>query len=92
MISSIGKGILILAAISKDDTEKDIEFMANKILKAKLWDDEANDLSRRVSQTHVNVNQFRQCAVVEKQRQGDCRRSFVWYVFTYNKIVLIRAR
>lgn len=39
LISQIGKGLLVLAAISKDDTEKDVESMANKILKAKLWDD-----------------------------------------------------
>jgi D-tyrosyl-tRNA(Tyr) deacylase len=39
LISEIGKGLLVLAAISKDDTEKDVESMANKILKAKLWDD-----------------------------------------------------
>ncbi|KAF2634239.1 hypothetical protein P280DRAFT_524296 [Massarina eburnea CBS 473.64] len=39
LISSIGKGLLVLAAISKDDTEKDVESMAGKVLKAKLWDD-----------------------------------------------------
>ncbi|KAH8723374.1 D-Tyr tRNAtyr deacylase-like domain-containing protein, partial [Phaeosphaeriaceae sp. PMI808] len=38
MISSIGKGLLVLAAVSRDDTEKDIENMASKILKTKLWD------------------------------------------------------
>ncbi|KAF2110820.1 D-tyrosyl-tRNA deacylase-like protein [Lophiotrema nucula] len=40
LISQIGKGLLVLAAISKDDTEKDVESMAGKILKAKLWDNE----------------------------------------------------
>lgn len=43
LISSIGKGILVLAAVSKDDTEKDIEFMAAKVLKTKLWDDDSTD-------------------------------------------------
>ena len=43
LISSIGRGLLVLAAISKDDTEKDVEAMASKILKAKLWDDESKD-------------------------------------------------
>jgi D-tyrosyl-tRNA(Tyr) deacylase len=42
-VSSIGRGLLVLAAISKDDTEKDIEAMPGKILKAKLWDDEGSD-------------------------------------------------
>jgi D-tyrosyl-tRNA(Tyr) deacylase len=40
LISSISKGILVLAAISKDDTDKDVESMAGKVLKLKLWDDE----------------------------------------------------
>lgn len=39
----------MLAAISKDDTVKDVESMANKILKAKLWDDESTDPPGRVS-------------------------------------------
>lgn len=49
LISTIGKGLLVLAAISKDDTEKDVESMADKILKAKLFDDEDKDPVGRVS-------------------------------------------
>jgi hypothetical protein len=40
LIASIGKGILALAAVSKDDTIKDSEKSANKLLNMKLWDDE----------------------------------------------------
>ena len=43
LISSIGQGILVLAAVSRDDTEKEIESMAAKILKTKLWDDNSTD-------------------------------------------------
>ena len=43
IISSIGKGVLILAAVSRDDSEKEIETMAAKVLKTKLWDDESTD-------------------------------------------------
>jgi hypothetical protein len=32
--------LLVLAAIGKDDTQKEVESMANKILKAKLWDND----------------------------------------------------
>jgi len=38
LISTIGKGLLVFAAIGKDDTPKEVESMANKILKVKLWD------------------------------------------------------
>lgn len=39
LISSISKGLLVFAAIGKDDTPKEAESMASKVLKVKLWDD-----------------------------------------------------
>ena len=56
-ISQIGKGLLVLAAISKDDTEKDVEAMASKILKAKLWDDEDKEPPGRVST--ISIQRYR---------------------------------
>lgn len=41
LISSIGKGILVFAAVAPGDTEKDAEALAAKIIKMRLWDDEA---------------------------------------------------
>ncbi len=40
LVSSIGKGILVLAAIGPNDTRKDADSMASKIIKMKLWPDE----------------------------------------------------
>ena len=40
LISSIGRGILIFAAVGPDDTTKDAESMAAKVLKIKLWPDD----------------------------------------------------
>lgn len=40
LVSSIGKGILVFAAMAPGDTEKDAESLANKVLRLKLWDDE----------------------------------------------------
>lgn len=40
LVSAIGKGILVLAAIGPNDTKKDAESMASKIVKMKLWPDE----------------------------------------------------
>ena len=39
LISTIGKGLLVFAAIGKEDTVKQSEAMASKVLKVKLWDD-----------------------------------------------------
>lgn len=41
LISTIGKGLLVLAGIGKDDTPKEVQSMASKVLKVKLWDDDA---------------------------------------------------
>jgi D-Tyr-tRNAtyr deacylase len=40
LISSVGRGLLVFAAIGKEDTEKDADSMAAKVLKARLWPDE----------------------------------------------------
>jgi hypothetical protein len=41
LISSVGKGILVFAAVANGDTEKDVDALAAKVLKMKLWDDDA---------------------------------------------------
>ena len=41
MISSIGKGILVFAAVAPGDTEKDIDALAAKVVKMRLWDDDS---------------------------------------------------
>ncbi|KAI7049190.1 hypothetical protein KC352_g45876, partial [Hortaea werneckii] len=40
LISQIAKGILVFAAVGKDDTPKEAESMASKVLKMKFWDDD----------------------------------------------------
>lgn len=41
LISTISKGLLIFAAVGKDDTQKEAESMAGKVLKVKLWEDDS---------------------------------------------------
>jgi D-tyrosyl-tRNA(Tyr) deacylase len=52
LISSVGKGILVFAAVANGDTEKDVDALAAKVLKMKLWDDEAGG---RVRQTLLPI-------------------------------------
>ncbi|KAF1917632.1 D-tyrosyl-tRNA deacylase-like protein [Ampelomyces quisqualis] len=82
LISSIGKGILVLAAVSKDDTEKDVESMANKILKTKLWDDDLKDPPGRwkcnvqeIGGEVLCVSQFTLFASVKKGNKPDFHQS-----------------
>ena len=41
LVSSIGKGVLVFAAVAPGDTEKEADSLASKVLRMKLWDDEA---------------------------------------------------
>jgi len=41
LVSSIGKGVLVFAAVDLKDTRKEVESMAAKVLKLKMWPDEA---------------------------------------------------
>lgn len=40
LISQIGKGVLVFAAVGKDDTRKEAAALAAKVVKLKLWDDD----------------------------------------------------
>ncbi|KAI1331875.1 putative D-tyrosyl-tRNA protein [Xylariaceae sp. FL0255] len=40
VVSSIGKGVLVFAAVAPGDTTKEADSLAAKVLKMKLWDDE----------------------------------------------------
>ena len=41
VVSSIGRGVLVFAAVAPGDTEKEADSLAAKVLKMKLWDDDA---------------------------------------------------
>ena len=41
LISTISKGLLVFAAIGKEDSSKEAQSMASKVLKVKLWDDDS---------------------------------------------------
>ncbi|EPE08205.1 d-tyrosyl-trna deacylase [Ophiostoma piceae UAMH 11346] len=47
LVSSIGKGILVFAAVAPGDTEKDAESLAAKVVKLRLWDDDEGGTWKR---------------------------------------------
>ncbi|KAL2130900.1 hypothetical protein VTI74DRAFT_5806 [Chaetomium olivicolor] len=75
VVSSIGKGVLILAAVAPGDTEKEAESLAAKVLKLKLWDDESGGRWKR-SVKDINgevlcVSQFTLLASTKKGSKPD---------------------
>ncbi|KAI4262549.1 MAG: hypothetical protein L6R42_002273 [Xanthoria sp. 1 TBL-2021] len=75
LISSIGKGVLVFAAVAPDDTPKEVESMAAKVLKMKLWPDDAGGTWKRSVQD-INgevlcISQFTLLASTKKGSKPD---------------------
>lgn len=47
VISRIGKGVLVFAAVAPGDTEEVVESLVSKVLKMKLWDDDQGGRVRK---------------------------------------------
>jgi hypothetical protein len=81
LISSIGKGILVFAAVAPGDTEKDADALAAKVLKMKLWDDEAGGRVRiDPICTYLVVGMESDYLAVENECSRYPWRGPVWYV------------
>ncbi|KAK4900943.1 D-tyrosyl-tRNA(Tyr) deacylase [Elasticomyces elasticus] len=79
LISSIAKGILVFAAVGKDDTLKEAESMASKVLKLKLWeDDQGGKWKKNVQEINgevLCVSQFTLLASTKKGNKPDLHKS-----------------
>ncbi|CAI4212231.1 unnamed protein product [Parascedosporium putredinis] len=75
VVSSIGKGILVFAAVGVGDTEKEADYLANKVLRLKFWDGD-NGATWRKNVTDIEgeilcVSQFTLLAKTSKGNKPD---------------------
>lgn len=56
LVSSIGRGILVLAAVGQNDTKKEAQSLANKVLRMKMWDDENGGRVQISTQPHLPLH------------------------------------
>jgi D-tyrosyl-tRNA(Tyr) deacylase len=68
-VARIGEGILALVAISRDDTEKDLLWMARKIVELRIFDDDDGKLNRSLQDIHGQL-----LVVSQFTLYGDCRK------------------
>jgi D-tyrosyl-tRNA(Tyr) deacylase len=68
-VGSIGQGILALVAISREDTEKDLLWMARKIVELRIFDDDEGKLNRSLQDVHGQL-----LVVSQFTLYGDCRK------------------
>nr|KMM71010.1 D-tyrosyl-tRNA(Tyr) deacylase [Coccidioides posadasii RMSCC 3488] len=72
LVSYIGRGVLVLAAVGPHDTEKDAEALAAKVLKLKMWPDDSGANWKKKCPRHTRrVSQFTLFAKVKKGNKPD---------------------
>lgn len=74
-VSSIGKGILVLLGVSKDDTEDDISFMVRRISNLRIFEDESGKMNLSVKDIGGDVLVVSQFTLYGDVRWGN-RPSF----------------
>ncbi|MBO8163873.1 MAG: D-tyrosyl-tRNA(Tyr) deacylase [Brevibacillus sp.] len=68
-VGRIDHGLVLLVGITHDDTEQDVEFVADKVANLRIFEDEAGKMNHSVRETGgqiLSVSQF--------TLYGDCRK------------------
>ena len=68
-VGKIGGGLLILLGISVDDSEEDVAYLANKILKLRVFDDKGGRMNLSVLDSKGEILVISQFTLY-----GDCRK------------------
>ncbi len=74
IVGQIGKGILAYVGIEKGDTEKEIAFMAEKILNLRIFPDEEYKMNlcvKDVGGAILSISQFTLTSYIKKGRRPD---------------------
>lgn len=67
----IGAGLLVLAGFEDDDTTADLEWMAGKIVRLRLFDDEAGVMNRSVVETGGEILAVSQFTLYSSVKKGN---------------------
>jgi len=73
-VGEIDKGILVYLGIEKGDSEKEIEFLAKKILDLRIFPDENNKMNLNILEKNgsiLSVSQFTLSSRIKKGRRPD---------------------
>jgi D-aminoacyl-tRNA deacylase len=68
-VGRIGEGILALIGISREDTDKDLQWMAKKIVELRIFDDDDGKMNRSLLDIHGQL-----LVVSQFTLYGDCRK------------------
>lgn len=74
--SEIGAGLLVLVGVGVDDTPEDIEYLAGKLVRLRIFDDEAGVMNLDVQQAGGEVLAVSQFTLLASTRKGN-RPSYI---------------
>ena len=75
-ISEIGAGLLVLVGVGTDDTAEDADYLAGKLVRLRIFDDEAGVMNRDVVQAGGEVLAVSQFTLRASPRRGN-RPSYI---------------
>lgn len=76
MKGAIGKGLLVLVGVTHEDTEEDLEYLAQKLLKLRIFDDEQGVMNLDVQQVEGELLVVSQFTLLASTRKGN-RPSYI---------------
>ena len=74
--NAIEKGLLILLGVSKGDTENDINYLINKIIKLRIFNDQNNKMNLSISDINGDIMVVSQFTLLANIKKG-MRPSFI---------------
>lgn len=76
VVSSIGKGLLVLLGVGENDTEEDVDWLAKKTVALRIFDDDEGVMNRSLMETDGEALVVSQFTLMASTKKGN-RPSYI---------------